>query len=224
MLGIGAISKSLSELWEGNMKTLNLEKKYFGPLRKILRLNLDAQEGQYDEFIDIAIIKSFDFCQRLIPKSLGEILQSSINLREGEAWYKIVNTYVNEIKEVSITFNNEKKIKLNKLKTFDFLNLSQELGFPKFYSNFNGKIGVNPIPFANNMVLNLVYIGYSAEYFLSKCFDLIISRARYELHKDVTGDNNSAQQCLQDFKEQLLSHNLEISKQNCEGHIIATTF
>jgi len=224
MLGIGAISKSLSELWEVDMKTLNLEKNHFEPLRKILRINLDAQEGQYDEFIDIAITKSFDFCQRLVPRSMGEILQNSINLKEGEGWYEIPNTYVNEIKVANISFGSEKKLQLNMLRTFDFLNLSRELGFPKFYSNFNGKIGVNPIPFANNMILNLVYIGYSVEYFLSKCFDLIVSRAQYELHKDVTGDIRSAQQYLADFKEQLLSHDLETSKQNCEGHIIATTF
>lgn len=217
MNGIGKINRNSNELWGVNMSALE-------NLQKTLALSLDAEAGQYDEFINLAVNKAINYCAKLLPRSFGQQLEDKIKLIEGQIWYELPNSYINIIQKANITIGEQTKIILSRLGTFDFLNLPQELAIPKFYSSFNGKIGVKPIPSVNSIELNITYIGYNTEYFITKCLSLVFSRALYELHKDITGDNLAAQQALVDFKEQLLSHNIEISKQNCEGYITATQF
>lgn len=219
MNGIGIINKNLKELWDNNMKTKIEELE---PLKEALKVALDAQEGQYDKFIDSAIKKSINFCKRLLPTNFGEILKTEIKLKTGQPWYELESIRINNIKNVYIEING--KIKLHNLKTFDFLNLPSNLGIPRSYTNFNGKIGVNPAPCADDLILILEYIGYNTAYLLNEWFDMLFTRALYIMHKDITGDRAAAQQCLQDFNEQVLSYNVMVSKQNCAGYIKATSF
>lgn len=219
MNGTGITNESLKKLWGNNMLLKPDNRKI---LKENLQITLDAEEGQYDKFIDNAIEKSIIFCKRLLPISFGEYLETELKLQIGKAWYEANTTHINDIKEVYLKSLN--KHKLHALKTFDFLNLPQNLGMPNLYTKFNGKIGVNPIPCADNFTLIIRYIGYDDAYLLKETSDLIYSRALYILHKDITGDKTAAQQSLQDFNEHIVSYNINMSKQNCSGYITPTLF
>ncbi|WP_455476581.1 phage adaptor protein [Bartonella sp. B41] len=201
------------------------QEKNFTQILSDIQDEIDDQTNEYVDQVQKAIFSAIRFCERL-PFYFNESREVTFATLKGKRRYGVeANPYIADatrIVDAYIHENNQIKSKLLRVDSLFIENMDNSFneGTPTRYAYFEQKLILYPIPdraYSIRLILDPVKVKnietmQETSIWFCEAYELIKTRAKYELYTNIIKDPQMAAAAFAMFQEQLDALKIETSR------------